>query len=111
VHIERLTDTNGRTKGLILKWRNTPPPLPAGPIAAAQPERVVSCQICSTNEAAIYCRAHGVWLCVGCIQGHELMESNPLVHGVGPYGAAGMFPQFQVHCEYLSRAAARALAG
>jgi len=109
--IQRLTDRTGRTTGIVLHFRRAQLHVGRVQDPAPEPEAWQCCRICGTNVAQVYCRNHQIWLCLDCIQAHELMEGNAYVQVHPPPAGLHGLVSAQMHCEYLSRAAARALAG
>jgi len=109
VLIQRLTNKAGKTLGVLLHWRT--PERVITQALAPEPQRTLwkVCQVCTENEALVYCRVHSVYMCLECIQAHEIMDGAKVVCDQG--GRVVILPSsdFGNHCLFLSRAAARAL--
>ena len=107
--IRRLTNGKGKTIGIVLQFRSLPAPAP-DPLAP-QPARTLwrVCNICTENDAVIYCRVHSVYLCLECIQEHELMVGSKVVQECNGYMVLASSWDVDNRCEYLSRSTALAL--
>jgi hypothetical protein len=108
--LQRITNRAGKTLGLVLHFRTQGTTVTQA--LAPEPKRTLwkVCQICTENEALVYCRVHSVYLCLECVQAHEIMEGAKVICDTGGRVSILPSPDLFNHCEFLSRAAARALA-
>jgi hypothetical protein len=109
MHVSRLKNGRGATIGIVLQFG--PRPAPEPPALAHAPRRVLwkVCNICTENDAVIYCRVHSVYLCLECIQAHEIMVGAKIVQECNGYTVLASTWDLGNRCEYLSRSTALAL--
>jgi len=91
--------------GVLLQFGKSAPPAAAA--LASIPQRTYwrVCNICAQGDAIVRCSTHSVYLCVECIQAHELMEGSKVVRNVGGGVALLRCADEQNHCHYASRSA------
>jgi hypothetical protein len=109
MNIHRLRNSQGKVMGVVLQFG--PRPAPEIQALAPSPARTLwkVCNICTDNEAVIYCRVHSVYVCLECIQAHEIMEGAKVVQECNGFLVLASTWDVANRCEYLSRSTALAL--
>lgn len=104
-----LKNAKGKAMGVVLQFGR--PPAPEVTTLAPEPARTLwkVCNICTENEAVIYCQVHSVYTCLECIQAHEIMEGAKVVQECNGYMVLASTWDQANRCHYLSRSTAIAL--
>jgi len=108
--IQRVTDRKGKTIGVVLHWRSGADMHTHSLAPTPRTTLWKVCQLCTDNEALVYCRVHSVYLCLECLLNHELMSGCKFIGDQDGRPCLVYTDDLLNRCEYLSRAAARALA-